>query len=68
MRRRRDEEVAPRRAPALARHAHELSAREQRRDVRAAAQRDSEPRWYMRPATVGLIVLGLSLILNFIFW
>ena len=44
MRLRRHEEVAPRRAPALLRHAHELAARELRRDVRAAAERDAEPR------------------------
>jgi SSS family solute:Na+ symporter len=27
-----------------------------------------DARWYMRPATVGMIVLGLTLMLNIIFW
>jgi SSS family solute:Na+ symporter len=29
---------------------------------------ERDARWYMRPATVGVIVLGLSLILNIVFW
>src|SRR5688572_7426473 len=37
------QEVAPRRTPALLRHAHELSAREQLLDVRPAAERDAKP-------------------------
>ena len=31
-------------------------------------QRDTESRWYMRPATVGVIVLGLVVLLNIVFW
>jgi SSS family solute:Na+ symporter len=30
--------------------------------------KETDPRWYMRPATVGVIVLALSLALNFLFW
>jgi SSS family solute:Na+ symporter len=29
---------------------------------------DRELRWYARPATLGLVVLGLTLVLNIIFW
>jgi solute:Na+ symporter, SSS family len=31
-------------------------------------QRDSDLAWYRRPATLGVIVLGLTLVLNIIFW
>jgi solute:Na+ symporter, SSS family len=31
-------------------------------------QSSVDRRWYMRPATVGIIVLGLSLVLNIVFW
>jgi SSS family solute:Na+ symporter len=33
-----------------------------------ARQVEQDRRWYMRPATVGLIVLGFSLVMNVIFW
>jgi SSS family solute:Na+ symporter len=29
---------------------------------------DGEQRWYMRPAALGAVVLGLTLVLNIIFW
>jgi SSS family solute:Na+ symporter len=31
-------------------------------------QRDTESRWYLRPATVGVVVLGLVMLLNIVFW
>lgn len=31
-------------------------------------QRSTEKQWYMRPATLGILVLLLSLAMNFIFW
>jgi SSS family solute:Na+ symporter len=30
--------------------------------------RDEEMAWYKRPATLGVLVLGLTVILNIIFW
>ena len=42
MRGRRHEVVAPRRHPGFLRHAHQLAARQQRRDVRRAADGDAE--------------------------
>jgi SSS family solute:Na+ symporter len=30
--------------------------------------RDRELPWYRQPATLGIIVLGLTLVLNVIFW
>jgi SSS family solute:Na+ symporter len=29
---------------------------------------DRELKWYARPATLGVLVLGLTLVLNLIFW
>jgi SSS family solute:Na+ symporter len=29
---------------------------------------DPEPKWYLRPATLGVVVLGMTLVLNIIFW
>jgi SSS family solute:Na+ symporter len=31
-------------------------------------QKDHELHWYKRPATLGILVLGLTLVLNVIFW
>jgi SSS family solute:Na+ symporter len=31
-------------------------------------QRDTETRWYLRPATAGVVVLGFALLLNILFW
>ncbi len=31
-------------------------------------QIDAGLAWYQRPATLGLVVLGLTLVLNIIFW
>jgi hypothetical protein len=31
-------------------------------------QADGHLAWYQRPATLGLVVLGLTLVLNIIFW